>query len=402
MEIRLGEKIAGYIFGSKRGSGEFGSVYEATDFANKKCAVKVIEGDLLRVLEERDILKMLSNHKNITQIYKFHYVQDEEVTFIAMELVDSDLNELMKKQIHHEKKKLTPYEKFMIIKYTLIGLDHIHGYGIIHRDLKPENILISEKQFGPEVKISDFGLSKYFPYEADYEAGTYPYIAPEIIEGREVDSKCDIYSLGVVMEKLFEEHFWGNNLEGLVQIIQKAKAYNPKNRFQGCKEMLHYLHTIAETDEIRELIEPKQEPQQIPEEAIEHFLRIRNNWRTKKTKIKQYHKLIDSFLPFLHPHCHFELGRIHLAKGNFTKAVESFKETYYDLGNQKLAPVIAYCYSHIEKKETEAEYFIEKHNSLSEEQINSDSDLRSIIKKSLKEVSKNNERNLKERGLYNQ
>lgn len=81
------------------------------------------------------------------------------------------------------------------------ALDYMHHRQVIHRDLKPENILITDN--GDNVKIIDFGFSDSDMHTIGKEpAGTVQYAAPELLSGQAVDSRCDIYSLGLIMKQL--------------------------------------------------------------------------------------------------------------------------------------------------------------------------------------------------------
>jgi serine/threonine protein kinase len=83
---------------------------------------------------------------------------------------------------------------------------HKQNPPIIHRDLKPDNILITDERNGRFVKLADFGLSTIheFSYQSHTQSlGTVKFIAPEVLEGRNYDTKADIYSLGAVMQNIF-------------------------------------------------------------------------------------------------------------------------------------------------------------------------------------------------------
>jgi serine/threonine protein kinase len=84
------------------------------------------------------------------------------------------------------------------------ALSYIHGYGLIHRDLKPSNVMVDEDR---TVRLMDFGLAKYISDDAAVTAdgrlvGTFRYMAPEQILGEHLDTRCDLYSLGVILYEL--------------------------------------------------------------------------------------------------------------------------------------------------------------------------------------------------------
>ena len=94
-----------------------------------------------------------------------------------------------------------------VVQKILHAIQYLHSVGIVHRDLKPENLLLSDRSSGPEIKISDFGLSKIF---SDSEVmktacGTPGYVAPEIValtDNVHVEPQCDIFSAGVIFHIL--------------------------------------------------------------------------------------------------------------------------------------------------------------------------------------------------------
>ncbi len=82
----------------------------------------------------------------------------------------------------------------------------LHGRNVIHRDLKPENILITNGINGRFVKLADFGISVYHEFidqSHTQDSGTPKYMAPEVVFSRKYDIKADIFSLGKIVEELF-------------------------------------------------------------------------------------------------------------------------------------------------------------------------------------------------------
>ena len=84
------------------------------------------------------------------------------------------------------------------------ALAYIHGYGLIHRDLKPSNVMVDEDR---TVRLMDFGLAKYISDDGAVTAdgrlvGTFRYMAPEQILGEKLDTRTDLYSLGVILYEL--------------------------------------------------------------------------------------------------------------------------------------------------------------------------------------------------------
>jgi NIMA (never in mitosis gene a)-related kinase len=100
---------------------------------------------------------------------------------------------------------------YNIIKQICFGIKEIHDKNIVHRDLKPQNIFMCK---GQQIKIGDFGISKQLFYSQNYKstkisAGTYGYVAPEIIQNRKYNKKSDIWSFGCIVYELFHlsEHY---------------------------------------------------------------------------------------------------------------------------------------------------------------------------------------------------
>ncbi len=149
-----------------------------------------------RYNNEVEVLRKLKGHKNIIEIidwgiedsgqYKYYY--------IVMEMAEENLDDIVNKG-------LTINKKLEIYEQILDGVKYIHSKNIIHRDLKPKNILIKDGI----IKIIDFGITLDELREritrTDEWVGSKFYMAPELEEGRDdnIDSRCDIYSLGKVL-----------------------------------------------------------------------------------------------------------------------------------------------------------------------------------------------------------
>ena len=138
------------------------------------------------------------NHPNIATIYDI----DEENgrPYIVTEFVDGqDVATILKK-----KGRIRPSTAVAIARAVCRALEHAHDQGVIHRDIKPSNILISKKG---DVKIIDFGLAVQLeaPRRRDnevYVEGTPYYLSPEQAQGRPLDGRSDLYSLGVTLYEM--------------------------------------------------------------------------------------------------------------------------------------------------------------------------------------------------------
>lgn len=104
---------------------------------------------------------------------------------------------------HHRDKKL-PYKKVVQLALDMArGLSYLHSKKIVHRDVKAENMLLDRKK---TVKIADFGVARVEAQDdcnMTGQTGTLGYMAPEVLEGRPYDHKCDVYSYGVVLWEIY-------------------------------------------------------------------------------------------------------------------------------------------------------------------------------------------------------
>ncbi len=132
---------------------------------------------------------------------------------IQMELCSMTLKELIRKLNNELNRKpnevMTPLGYHIsseIFNEILESVDYLHKQNVIHRDLKPNNILITDGINGRFVKIADFGLATIHDSDGQTHTkykGTIRYAAPEVMRTRNYDMKADIYSLGVILQELF-------------------------------------------------------------------------------------------------------------------------------------------------------------------------------------------------------
>jgi serine/threonine protein kinase len=204
----------------KLGAGGMGEVYLAEDTVlDRKVALKLLPEGLLadpeirrRFSQEARAISAL-NHPQIVTIYDIGSAGDRD--FIAMEFVDGEtLRELLLSG------PLEPRRAFDLVAQAAAGLAAAHEHGIVHRDVKPENLMVTRNG---HVKVMDFGLAKLVEKQAapllasglatvsDSAAksraetgtgvilGTVSYMSPEQAQGRPVDHRTDIFSLGLVL-----------------------------------------------------------------------------------------------------------------------------------------------------------------------------------------------------------
>ncbi len=213
----IGRKIANrYELIESVGRGSMGKVYLAGDslLGGVPVAVKFLSQTLLnedmrsRFFREAMTCAQLGQ-KSMHVVRVTDYGVEEDVPFYVMEyLKGENIGHLVQKQP-------LPVPRFLgLVRQILLGLRTAH-YGIllegervpiIHRDIKPSNILvISDPLMGELVKILDFGIAKLMQAGSEQTAtfmGTLAYASPEQMEGRDLDSRSDIYSLGVMMYQM--------------------------------------------------------------------------------------------------------------------------------------------------------------------------------------------------------
>jgi YVTN family beta-propeller protein len=205
---RIGTELAGYRIESLIGRGGMSVVYLAEqEFPKRKVALKVLSSDLAQDAKFRERFVRESNiaasieHPNIVPIYGAG--QSEGLLYIAMRYIGGgDLKALI-----HSEGQLPTERAMSIISQVAGALDAAHAAGLVHRDVKPSNILLGVRP-GPTAPdhayLSDFGLTKRVLSDSGITGtgvfvGTLDYAAPEQFEGKTLDGRTDVYSLGCVL-----------------------------------------------------------------------------------------------------------------------------------------------------------------------------------------------------------
>lgn len=254
------------------GVGGMAKVYKALDTVlNRYVAVKVLKNEYM---EDQDFLRKFAmeaqsaaslTHANIVSVFDVggSYVDGRKYNYIVMEYVDGKtLKDII------DEKQILPIED--IVNYGVqiaSALECAHKNGIIHRDIKPHNMLIDKSN---NLKATDFGIARIsssatLTYTSTV-LGTVHYISPEQAKGKFIDEKSDIYSLGVVLYQMAtgEVPFDAPNAvgialkhiqdplvppinlrhdlpQGLNDIIVKAMAKDPNDRFKSATELKEML-----------------------------------------------------------------------------------------------------------------------------------------------------------------
>jgi len=203
--LALGSLVASrYQVLEELGSGGMGKVYKVIDRETReKLALKLLRPDIIRddqavarFMNELKIAHQVS-HRNICRIY--HLGREDSSVFIIMEYVPGeDLKTFIRRS-----GQLSIGKAVSLARQVCDGLGEAHRLRIVHRDLKPHNIMIDTEG---NAKIMDFGVARSLREEgltqAGYAVGTPTYMAPEQVEGKEVDQRTDIYSLGIVLYEM--------------------------------------------------------------------------------------------------------------------------------------------------------------------------------------------------------
>lgn len=277
----IGETIGHYRIVGKLGEGGMGVVYVAEDTKlDRRVALKVLPAELAENPERLDRFqreaKALAalDHPNIVTI---HSVEEEgEIRFFTMQLIDGQpLSELIPQDG-------VPAERLFKIAVPLAdALANAHAKGIIHRDLKPSNVMVTGEG---RVMVLDFGLAKLWQEAAATETsalptepltaegrvvGTIPYMSPEQLEGKELDARTDLFSMGVMLYEMATGNrpFQGDTSVSLMssivkdtpppldtmrpelpnhlgRIIQRCLEKDPKDRYQTMRDAALELRNL--------------------------------------------------------------------------------------------------------------------------------------------------------------
>ncbi|HEY3203268.1 MAG TPA: serine/threonine-protein kinase, partial [Thermoanaerobaculia bacterium] len=289
MALASGTKLGPYEILAPIGAGGMGEVYKAKDTRlDRTVAIKVLPAHLssspeLRQRFEREA-KTISqiSHPHICALYDIN--REGETEYLVMEYLEGEtLGDRLSKG---------PLPAEQLLRYSIEiadALDKAHRQGIVHRDLKPGNVMLTKSG----VKLLDFGLAKFQASARDVVSGvsrlateaqasqpltergtvlgTFQYMAPEQLEGKEADARSDIFAFGAVLYEMAtgRKAFAGKSQASLIgsilrddppaisevapmtppalnRVVKTCLAKDPEDRFQTAHDVKLQLQWIAE------------------------------------------------------------------------------------------------------------------------------------------------------------
>ena len=218
-----GKMIGAYRVEQRIGRGGMGNVYRAIDTRlDRQVALKTLPAQWFRdpewIARLRREAKALARIDHPNTVTLFSVEEVDGVHFLTMAYVDGDtLEDLIPTG------GLEPNRFFELAIPIVDALRAAHGQGVIHRDLKPTNVMVDREG---RLRVLDFGLAKLADESMGQKqsgavVGTFPFMSPEQAEGRAVDARSDIFSLGVVLFRMAtgRQPFAGDTAEGIVSAI---------------------------------------------------------------------------------------------------------------------------------------------------------------------------------------
>jgi serine/threonine protein kinase len=272
---KIGEKFNHYQILEKLGRGGMGEVYLAEDTKlYRKVAIKFLKFSsekAERHLRREARAAASLNHPNICTIYEIG--EHNNRSFIVMEYIEGETLERVIKENKLDLRKIVP-----IAISIAEALAEAHSRGLIHRDIKPSNVIITPKD---QIKVLDFGLAKktlFGENESEFSlvsnigiiAGTISYMSPEQARGLEIDTRSDIWSLGVVLYEMLtlKLPFYGETKSDVIaSILQKdflPLSYSVQNIPAKAEEVINnslqkiraerYLEVLDLLSDLRALV----------------------------------------------------------------------------------------------------------------------------------------------------
>ncbi len=231
----VGTMVSQYRIEARLGSGGMGVVYRASDTRlHRQVALKFLPETWSRDREARAAAAL--NHPNICTIHEVG--EHDGRPFIALELLEG---RTLKEEMGSRRLELG--EIVEIASQVADALEAAHDKGIIHRDIKPGNIFITRRGV---VKVLDFGIALMADSpesHARMPIGTRAFMSPEQIAGRAVDTRTDLYSLGVVIDQMVTGP---PRTKALDDILERCLAKDPADRFPSAAELRSALRGLRD------------------------------------------------------------------------------------------------------------------------------------------------------------
>jgi serine/threonine protein kinase/tetratricopeptide (TPR) repeat protein len=262
-----GSAIGPYKLLERIGEGGFGVVYmaEQQEPIRRKVALKILKPGMdtrqivARFEAERQALAIM-DHPNIAKVFDGGETPSGRPYFV-MELVKGvPITEFC------DRNHLTPRQRLELFLPVCQAVQHAHQKGIIHRDLKPSNVLVTVHDTAPVVKVIDFGVAKALGQNLTDKTlftgfaqlvGTPLYMSPEQAgqSGLDIDTRSDIYSLGVLLYELLtgttpftKERFQTVAYDEICRIIREEEPPRPSTRLSESKESLPSISALRQTE----------------------------------------------------------------------------------------------------------------------------------------------------------
>ena len=294
MRLQPGKRLGPYEIAAEVGGGGMGLVYRARDTRlNRTVAIKVLADDIasdrnacLRFEREARIVASL-NHPRVCQLFDVGH--HEGSPYLLMEFIDGEsLGQRLGRG---------PLPRDQLLRFgaqIAEALDAAHRRGIIHRDLKPGNIMLARDG----VKVLDFGIAKILEPDTEPDGaaelpltregafvGTPHYIAPEVLEGRPVDCRADIFSFGAVLYEMASGRraFDANSRAAIMvavlkrdpdpipdlppqidRVVRRCLAKDPEDRWQTARDLADELRWMSTSGSQSELHRPPTPPSRAP------------------------------------------------------------------------------------------------------------------------------------------
>jgi tRNA A-37 threonylcarbamoyl transferase component Bud32 len=225
------------------GQGGMAVVYRAQDETLKReVAIKILhqhlagEADSKARLEREAQAVAKLRHENILEIFDYSG-SGSASSFIVTEFIDGQTL----KQFLGKHQPRFPEIAALISVEVCRALEHAHGVGVIHRDVKPENVMIRKDGL---IKLMDFGIAQVLDFQrmtvTGQLLGSPAYMAPEIIEGKPLDFRTDVFSVGIMLYLLAtgELPFSGKNPHEVLRRIAEGKFADPRTVGRGVDQRM--------------------------------------------------------------------------------------------------------------------------------------------------------------------